>query len=216
MSKSDSESSGEFDEFKQSSEYKELIRSRPSVFSNRNLEVVDINTSANLEESYKKGFFNKTNDPYVPNNQIGIFKTPLDISYSFARKSTIDDDNVETICQENIEVSLALKRQDLAKIWKLVSVSLSQEIHSSTLRQRIWKSHPTGWILIKKLLKELEDRGDFQNIAMIGVCLSKTNEMVISQGLQRNVLVRMIPKQENFYWDKFGKCMLMYQDILAR
>lgn len=117
--------------------------------------------------------------PYEPTvfKAMALYAVDTKISYSFARLCTIEDRNIQKICNDNMEISIMLKRPDLAKIWKLVSVSLSTEFETSVQRQKIWKDHPTGWRMVKRLLDELEIRGDVQQIAMIGVCMFKANEV---------------------------------------
>lgn len=136
--------------------------------------MVNISSSLNLEESYKKGLFNKSNDLFVPKNQMSIFVLNINFSYSFARISTIDATTVEEISKENINVSLALKRPDLAKIWKMINISLCNrftvQIHKELI---LWMKHPTGWIMVKNIVSGLIKRGDIQNIAILGLCLFK-------------------------------------------
>jgi hypothetical protein len=116
LSRSDSSKSNSSDGFDKIDDIG-LMDVKPIIFNPLDNDVIDINTSANIEETYKRGFFNKSNDALGPKNQLSLFVTNIGISYSFAMISTIDDD-----CIHNIEAAVKIKRTDLAKIWKMVSI----------------------------------------------------------------------------------------------
>jgi hypothetical protein len=66
----------------------------------------------------------------------------------------------------------SLKRQDLAKVWKLISISMNlcgRYKGKSEIELKMWRNHPTGWRLIRGLILKLISKGDVQSVAMIGV-----------------------------------------------
>ena len=155
LSRSDSGYSNEMDDFNSEKSF-EVAQSRPILFNGTNQDVEDINASAVLESSNNGGFFNKGNDPLLSKNQMGFFAFEIGISYSFAKAATIENDCIRNICEENIAAASGLKRNDLVKIWKMVGISLAKDISESTVRQQVWQNHPTGWLLVRKLIGRLK------------------------------------------------------------
>ncbi|CAI2385194.1 unnamed protein product [Moneuplotes crassus] len=202
----DSDSDNSLDEF----------QTKPSVFNQIHQDGGDLNISTQMEESYKRGFFNKSNDLLISKNQMSMVAMNIGISYSFATKATILEEDVQTICQNNILAGTSMKRMDIVKLWKMISISLSKDIISSTIRQKIWNSHPTGWLLIKKLILSMEERRDIQSICMIAICLYKTNETVAVQGIKRGVIAKLIPEDDFHYWKKLSKYIVLYCEVLSR
>ena len=244
LSRSNSSSSNLSDDLSKNKDRK--IKSKPFVFNNNNQEYIyNVNTPS-LDESFRKyakirnesdfnddftdfkfdsrgktNFnyvwnVNKNNDVYGAKNIIGMFSLNTCISYSYARGSVVEADTIQDLWNLNIEVSTLLKRSDLAKVWKLVSLWLSSEIETSKVKLKLWKSHSTGWLLIRNLINELRLRGDIQNIAMIGYCLFAINEKILSHYLKEGIIIQLIPSEDKYYWKLISKSMIIYSKILSK
>lgn len=245
LSRSNSSSSNSSNEDKNGQKINKP-KSKPFVFNSNNQELTYNVNSPSLEESFRKyankrsdavfnnDFMNfkfdprglnnfnlvwnvnKNNDVYGLKNVLSMFSLNTNISYSYARGSVVIADTIQDLWNLNHEVSTSLKRSDFAKMWKLISISLNKEIETNKVWLKLWKSHPTGWLLIKSLFNELRKRGDWQNISMIGLCLFLINEKILSTSLKEGTVIHLIPPEDTGYWKLIAKSMNIYSHILSQ